>query len=860
MADNGFSKEDFEKLKQVMSDIADLQKKINKGGSDYKQTIKDIQAAFRELKNLQQQISIAEKTSKDIREQINKALSKEKTLSGKKKFLISDEGKELRKQLKIHDEIVKILSKEEATLSKITKELAEQVNSANTLGDAFNRIGTGVIGIGKTLLNVGKELLGQVKSVRQTELSMGILSKQAEAFRGNIYKTSLLTNQLGIDAGELAKMQGTYSEGIGRSVQLTQQGLEAMAELAAGTTLGADGAAELATQMDNFNISVLGTKNIVEEMLNTASAMGINASKVTKTLQQSLKLAQRYHFKDGVKGLTRMAAAAAKMKLDLEGISGLADKVFRPEGAIEMAAQLQVMGGEFSKLADPFQLMFKARNDFEGFAKDIGKATKEFVQFNKETGEFDVTGLGLDRMREISNITGIAVDKLQEMGVQAKKTEAITSQMGIGFDDEDRSLISSLAEFNKSNGQWEINAGDFKGAVKDLTKQDIKRIKEEDKSLKERAKQAQTFDKKWTNIINTLKSTLLPFIEELDKVLGPALNNFTKWMHENKVPERLAEFAKEAGKLAGGLIKFIVDNPITSLVTAIGAMGLFKYMQWYANGIALGEGFLTVAGAGMGGGGFNDMMGGGRGRKGRPVGGNVRDRYARRFGNNAANKRFGGRGGFMGKFGKLGRFGGGILGSLGFGLGSMGLDSWRGSLTDPEGGFGKTLGVGSSALEGAGWGSWFGLPGMALGALIGTGHGLMSELGGYDAIAQGMFGASSAQSSGSGYGESNTKFNDFVMRPGQAAVPFSESDTLVGMKSGGPLEKAIKEETSGGGGEQKITFGELKINGVIKLDVNGKNVDLPLDDPMFVRELSQLIQLELRKSIGGGKINPNPKN
>ena len=132
-------------------------------------------------------------------------------------------------------------------------------------------------------------------------------------------------------------------------------------------------------------------------------------------LSKNLKFAQRYKFKGGVKGLAKMSSEALKLWLDLDGIAGLADKVFRPEGAIEMAAKLQTMGGAFAQMANPMELMFKARNDFAGFAKDIGKATSEFVEYNAEQGTFDIKGgLAADRMREIANMTGLGVDKLQD--------------------------------------------------------------------------------------------------------------------------------------------------------------------------------------------------------------------------------------------------------------------------------------------------------------------------------------------------------------------------------------------------------------------------------------------------------------
>ena len=81
-------------------------------------------------------------------------------------------------------------------------------------------------------------------------------------------------------------------------------------------------------------------------------------------IKVTFNLGQTYVFNGGIKGLRTMAADAVRLKLDIEGIAGLADKVMRPEGAVETAALLTTMGGEFAKLGDPFQLMFKARNDF----------------------------------------------------------------------------------------------------------------------------------------------------------------------------------------------------------------------------------------------------------------------------------------------------------------------------------------------------------------------------------------------------------------------------------------------------------------------------------------------------------------
>jgi hypothetical protein len=100
--------------------------------------------------------------------------------------------------------------------------------------------------------------------------------------------------------------------------------------------------------------------------------------------------------------------------------------------------------------------------------------------------------------------------------------------------------------------------------------------------------------------------------------------------------------------------------------------------------------------------------------------------------------------------------------------------------------------------------------------------------------------------------------SDFVMRPGEGAVPFSSKDTLIGLKDGGPIEKSfgkLDNSSSGGNSGGHITFSPIKIEGSIKIDGGG---EVDLKDPIIAREISNMVQMELRKSIGGGKLNPNP--
>jgi hypothetical protein len=297
----------------------------------------------------------------------------------------------------------------------------------------------------------------------------------------------------------------------------------------------------------------------------------------------------------------------------------------RPEGAVETAALLTTMGGEFAKLGDPFQLMFKARNDFAGFSKDIGKATSEFVDYNKQTGAFEIKGgLARDRMKEISTITGIQMEKLQEMGAAEKKYQMIRDRVGGRFtNEEDLSLIESLAEIGK-NGEIKIKIpGSDPLDLSRLDKTLLNKYRADSANLEKAALQAQTFDEVVVNLITSFKQTLLPFVQGIKDGLGNTLQQLMyEWKREgfyNKLREWGATaaqvvntFATKIPSLINSIVGFISDDPIGTGIKALEALFLgwsvLKAATWIANGVSFGLGFRSVAG---GAGGIGGAIGAG---------------------------------------------------------------------------------------------------------------------------------------------------------------------------------------------------------------------------------------------------------
>ena len=197
-----------------------------------------------------------------------------------------------------------------------------------------------------------------------------------------------------------------------------------------------------------------------------------------------------------------------------------------------------------------------------------------------------------------------------------------------------------------------------------------------------------------------------------------------KW-DKNGFYDKLKSFAKAAGEIASSIGKFILEHPFAALIAWKG----LEVLTWVKNGMALGKGFNMVASAGGVGGGGGPGGGGLANTGFMGMGGSRMSRLA------ATSNRFGGNRMLTSLAGGGSRFAAGSMGSLvggaGLGIAGMGLDALRGEEGSQgyDSGSGKFLGVGSSALKGAGMGMMLGPWGALIGGILGGAYGAFNEFG-----------------------------------------------------------------------------------------------------------------------------------
>ncbi len=879
MAKYEFDKNKFEEWKRAQKESYEIQNKLNSSVKEYAKALmdlgqlqKNIVSTEKELSKLKKDQALLEDKKKKNEIEIAKLRRSGVALSSDEVNNLIKQNREYNKLIAAKKQSIGIVEAELKYTKEQTAELQKQVGSVNKLNMGFKAIGgslslmPGLIKKGFGMLK-GTGIFEMDKEIRNAVRSMAGGQNTYNNMYNTITKAAESTTMWGVGVKDLAIMQRGYSEAIGKSVMLTQDGYKAMAKLAEGTGLGTEFAVEMASSMDKFNISAERTSNIVRDVMNISAKMGVNGAAAIKSMQSSLKLAQRFTFKGGIRGLAMLATEAARLKLDMEGIAGMAEKVFRPEGAIEMAAQLTTMGGSFAALGDPMQLMFKARNDMAGFSKDIGRATAEFVEFNKENGEFQIkNGLAADRMREIANITGISVEKLQEMASAEAKIQEIRKNTGGRFSKEDSDTIATMSKFEKGN--WVINVNGQDKLVKNLRATDLANIRAEKKNLDERAEEARTFDEVLADLILQFKQLLLPFAKDLKLYLGGPIQQLSKEWTAKGFYESLRGFVQSAVDLIPAMMnlakvvtQWITDNPIKSAFVAGGVLfgGVIgKLAMWVANGIALGKGFLLST-RGFGGGG--GIGGGG-------AAGASRLFNTRATGAGSAMGRLGlSRGAQMGmNFRGAARSGG----AIGGGLLSAGISGYSEFSENSAMGMGTGENIGRTVSRGAGagLGAW---GGAAAGAAIGSVVPVVGTIIG--GIIGGLAGGALGDYVGEGvgdaiYGNEGGRNSSAQSRPTrtrggriptlQDGIMFHPNDkfkqiSIAGTSTSG--NNKLAQELSGNN-KNKVQheFGEMKVNVSVTAPSNDDFWFTLFNDPRFMRELTTRIHKASEENSSGGKI------
>jgi hypothetical protein len=502
----------------------------NKNLQDYKDSLTGIENVDRRRMILSDQII-----------QNQKALNK----------LLEDENFASAENQKIYKELLQIKGELKTEEEKINKEIRSGLKPRQMALD-----------ITRAMLDTTKQgwkyLMEQDKVIKGTILSLGMSGAKAAEMRGSFEESAGLVARMGGSLEDVQTIMQGYADETGRARSLSAEMVVDIEAIGKGTGLGVEQATKLGAQFELMGYDAKSTMEYVQGVVDTSERMGVNTTKVLKNVSDNFKKLNTYTFQQGVKGMAQMAMYAEKFKVDIGQALNAADVARSLEGAIDLAAQLQIMGGEFAK-TDPFEMLFLSRNDPAKFTEKITEMTRGVVSFRKMAdGSFEkfISPADRDRLAAVAKSLGMEVGELTQIAERQAEIDKMRTQMaGMGLSDEQKKLIEGAAIFNKETGKFEAKIGGHMRDIATLTETQAKSFAKESKSLKDRALEAQTFDEAFKATINELKSALLPMLQGVNKVLTairPVIVTMTEWM--TKGP---AAWAKVAGMfiLGAGLLK-----------------------------------------------------------------------------------------------------------------------------------------------------------------------------------------------------------------------------------------------------------------------------------------------------------------
>ena len=329
----------------------------------------------------------------------------------------------------------------------------EFVNQVNEMSSAYKNMSKSVTEVFYNLTNKSFEY-GR---------SLGFSGEQIHSYSDSVIRLNESLAQVGLTFEDYYKMQETYNDRNGRAGIISDNEALMMGGLALRTGADINDIASITGVMQQFNISIDNGSQMMYEISNTASKMGLSAKKFTKDVEQNLKLAEKYQFKGGVRGMMDMVLQAQKLRFNINELSGSMEKMLSGniEDVMQTSARLNVLGGNAAIFSDPFSMMYNAAANPKAYMENLNRMIGGYGTFNKKTGETDFSINEVYRMRAIADATGQSAENVMNQARQKNKEAALRRQFGsyAGFD-KYSDMIAQNAVYNRESGKWEIKVAD----------------------------------------------------------------------------------------------------------------------------------------------------------------------------------------------------------------------------------------------------------------------------------------------------------------------------------------------------------------------------------------------------------------
>lgn len=385
----------------------------------------------------------------------------------------------------------------------------------------------------------------------------------------------------------IENIQRSIGETLNRNLVVTSESYD---KLFATTQVTGLEIGRMVGAFKDAGISAYQSTTEMQKVVDVSRSMGVNVGAVSNQVVNNLGEMNKFNFQGGVEGMAKMAAQATMLRVDMKSTLNIAEKLFEPEQAIEMASAMQRLGVAQSDLLDPLRLMDLAQNDPAELQNQIAEMSKQFVQLN-EKGQFEIMPGAKIQVMELEKALGLSRGELSKMALGSAEVEDKMKKIkfpGDAFTEEQRMTLANMAEMG-TGGEYKIRYEGKDKNLEELIKEfkddkdkggtkmdDFIKSQEEPKTMEDLAKgqlDTQTFMSKQVESIANRMGAAVGGSKAADQAQNASRELYAtipKTFSGDKL--QISTLREEGGKMAEDLVKAMGKGDVSGVLKVGGEM------------------------------------------------------------------------------------------------------------------------------------------------------------------------------------------------------------------------------------------------------------------------------------------------
>lgn len=299
----------------------------------------------------------------------------------------------------------------------------------------------------------------QIESNLHTEINegLGLTGELSRSFRDTLIESTPAAAELGYDIGNITDMMTSLSEKTSKFSLISSNTLDQSFKTSRAFGMTLPQLSEAFGEFEKVGYGAADTLDKINSAGLKSASLGLNSKKTTQDLKLNIEKLNEFGFKNGIDGLNRMVQKAAEFRMNMAETFKVAEKVMNPESAIELTANMQMLGGAIGDLNDPLKLMYMATNNVEGLQDALHGAAAGLATYNTEQKRFEITGANLRRAQEMAKTLGVDYKEFAKGAIAAQEriiANDVLLSKGFDIDDKDKEFLTNLSSMK--DGEMQI--------------------------------------------------------------------------------------------------------------------------------------------------------------------------------------------------------------------------------------------------------------------------------------------------------------------------------------------------------------------------------------------------------------------